>query len=53
MEEVEVLGAELTADFSLAAEAFEVAKLWIALLTLVIGAVIVSGMDSRRARNSP
>ena len=44
MAEVEVLGAELTADFSLAVEAFEGAKVWIAVLTLLIGAAIVSGM---------
>ncbi len=49
MAEVEVLGAELTADFSLAVEAFEGAKVWIAVLTLLIGAAIVSGMDTRRA----
>lgn len=50
MEQVEVLGAELSADFSLAVEAFEAAKVWIAILALVIAAALVSGMDSRRAR---
>jgi hypothetical protein len=49
---VEVLGAELTADFSLAVEAFEGAKVWIAVLTLLIGAAIVSGMDTRRAEKT-
>ncbi len=52
MAKVEVLGAELTADFSLAVEAFEGAKVWIAVLTLLIGAVIVSGMDTRRAEKT-
>ena len=50
MAEVEVLGAELSADFSLAVEAFEAAKVWIASLALVIGAAVVSGMDWRRTR---
>jgi len=50
MAEVEVLGAELSADFSLAVEAFEAAKVWIATLALVIGAAVVSGMDWRRTR---
>jgi hypothetical protein len=49
---VEVLGAELTADFSLAVEAFEGAKVWISVLTLLIGAAIVSGMDTRRAEKT-
>ncbi|HEY6635323.1 MAG TPA: hypothetical protein VI141_06885 [Acidimicrobiia bacterium] len=52
MAEVEVLGAELTADYSLAVEAFEGAKVWIAVLTLLIGAAIVSGMDTRRAEKT-
>jgi len=50
MAEVEVLGADLSADFSLAVEAFEAAKVWIATLALVIGAAVVSGMDWRRTR---
>jgi hypothetical protein len=52
MGEVEVLGAELTADFSLAVEAFGAAKVWIAALALLITAAIVSGMDWRRTRRS-
>ena len=48
--EIEVLGAELTAEFSLAVEAFEAAKVWIAILALVIAAAVVSGMDWRRTR---
>jgi hypothetical protein len=50
MGEVEVLGAELTADFSLAVEAFQAVKIWIAALALLIGAALVSGLDSRRWR---
>lgn len=50
MEEVEVLGAEITADFSLAHEAFEEVKVWIAVLALFVTAAIVSGMDWRRSR---
>ncbi len=50
MEDVEVLGAEVTADFSMAVEVFESAKVWVALLALMITAAIVSGMDTRRAR---
>lgn len=50
MDQVEVLGAELDVDFSLAVEAFESARVWIAVLALMIAAAIVSGMDTRRAR---
>lgn len=50
MDDVEVLGAEITADFSMAVEAFEAAKVWIAVLVLFITAAIVSGMDWRRTR---
>lgn len=50
MAEVEVLGAEITADFSLAHEAFGEVKVWIAVLALFITAAIVSGMDWRRSR---
>ena len=48
MEEVEVLGASLEADFSLAVEAFEAARVWVAALALLIAAAVVSGMDRRR-----
>jgi len=50
MEPIEVLGAELEADFSMAVEVIEAAKVWIGALALVIGAAIVSGMDVRRSR---
>ena len=50
MESVEVLGAELDADFSLAVEYFETGKLWIALLALVIGAAFIGGLDRHRLR---
>lgn len=49
-EDIEVLGAPLGADFSLAVEVFERIKLWIALLALFITAVIVSGIDVKRAK---
>lgn len=49
-EDIEVLGVSLRADFSLAAEAFEATRLWIAGLALLIAIVLVSGMDMRRAR---
>lgn len=53
MEEIEVLGAELDADFSLAVEAFEAARVWIAVLALLITAATVSGMDRKRSRKKP
>lgn len=52
MEQVEVLGAVITADFSLAHEAFEEVKVWMAVLALFIAAAIVSGMDWRRSRKT-
>lgn len=52
MGEIEVLGAEITADFSMAVEAFESAKVWIAVLALFITAAMVSGMDWRRTRTN-
>lgn len=51
-EDIEVLGVSLSADFSLAAEAFEATRLWIAGLALLIAIVLVSGMDMRRARRT-
>lgn len=47
---VEVLSAEVTANFSLAAEAFESAKVWMGVLGLMIAAALIGGMDSRRKR---
>jgi hypothetical protein len=46
---VEVLGIELDVDFSLAVEVFEAARLWIAILVLLITAALVSGMERRRS----
>lgn len=51
--DIEVLGAELEADFSLAVEAIEAARIWIAILALIIAAAVVSGMDWRRSKVSP
>jgi cell division septation protein DedD len=48
--EIEVLGVSLEADFSMAVEAFQATRLWIAALALVIAAALVSGMDIRRSR---
>lgn len=49
-DEVEVLGVEVEADFSLAVEAFEEARLWLAILSLIIAAALVGGMDRRRSK---
>lgn len=51
MEEVEVLGTSIDADFSLAVETFEAAKIWIAILALLITAALVSGMDWKRSKS--
>jgi hypothetical protein len=53
MGEVEVLGANLEADFSLAVEAFETARIWIAILSLFMAAAVVGGMDWRRSKRHP
>jgi hypothetical protein len=50
MGEVEVLGAELTAEFSMAVEVFEAARVWVAILALVIAAAVIGGVDRRQAR---
>lgn len=50
MGRVEVLGAELEADFSLAVEAFEKTRVWIGVLALLMATAVVSGMDRRRSR---
>lgn len=48
MEQVEVLGAELDADFSLAVEVFDAVKVWGAALAMLIAAALVAGVDRRR-----
>lgn len=45
---IDVLGAEVTADFSITAETFGSARLWIAILALLIGALVIAGMDGMR-----
>ncbi len=50
--DVEVLSAEVTANFSLAVERIGTAKIWVAALALMIAAAVVSGMDSRRTRRA-
>ncbi|HUF14921.1 MAG TPA: hypothetical protein VMQ46_03435 [Acidimicrobiia bacterium] len=52
-EGVEVLGAEINADFTIAVEVFEATKLWIAVLALLITTVLVSGLDRRRSKLGP
>jgi hypothetical protein len=53
LEGVEVLGADLAVDFSLAVEIFEAAKVWIAVLVLMVTAAVVSGMDRKRRSRQP
>lgn len=52
-DEVEVLGVEIEADFSLAVEAFEEARLWFAILSLIIAAAVVGGMERKRSKGDP
>ena len=53
LHDVEVLGVDLAVDFSMVVELFETAKVWIAILVLVVTAAIVSGMDRRRRSRQP
>ena len=46
----EVLGVDVNADFSMAVELFEAARVWIAGLTLVIAGAIIGGIDRKRFR---
>jgi hypothetical protein len=48
-EETEVLAAELGADFSLAVEVFEKARIWISILALMVVAAVIHGVDRRRS----
>jgi len=47
-EDIEVLGANLRADFSLAVEVFGRIKVWIAVLALFVTAAIVAGIDVKK-----
>ncbi|HEX6221305.1 MAG TPA: hypothetical protein VF115_09440 [Acidimicrobiia bacterium] len=47
-DQVEVLGVTVDADFSMAVEVFETARIWIALLALMVSAAIIGGVDRRR-----
>ena len=47
-EDIEVLGANLRADFSLAVEVFGMIKVWIAVLALFVTAAIVAGIDVKK-----
>jgi len=46
--DVEVLGVELSADFSMAVEVFEAARIWVAVLALLVAAAIIAEVDRRR-----
>lgn len=48
-EEAEVLAVELSADFSLAVEVFEKARIWISILALMVAAAAIYGVDRRRS----
>lgn len=52
-DEVEVLGVEVEADFSLAVETFDEARLWFAILSLIIAAAVVGGMDRKWSKGDP
>lgn len=48
-EGAEVLAAELDADFSLAVEVFEKARIWISILALMVAAAVIHGVDRHRS----
>lgn len=48
-EDAEVLAAELDADFSLAVEVFEKARIWISILALMVAAAVIHGVDRHRS----
>jgi hypothetical protein len=48
-EGAEVLAVELDADFSLAVEVFEKARIWISILALVVAAAVIHGVDRHRS----
>lgn len=48
MGDAEVLGVELSADFSMAVEVFETARIWLAVLALMVAAAIIAGVDKHR-----
>lgn len=52
MDDVEVLGVDLPAEFSMAVEVFELAPIWIAVLALLVAAAGIAGVDRRR-RSDP
>lgn len=45
---IEVLGFEVGAEFSMAVEFFETARIWIAGLALLIAAAIIAGLDRKK-----
>jgi hypothetical protein len=50
---VEVLGVSLDADYSLAVEMFEPARIWLSLLTLLVAAMAVVGLERWRVFRAP
>jgi hypothetical protein len=48
-EGTEVLAAELGADFLLAVEVFEKARIWISILALMVAAAVIHGVDRHRS----
>lgn len=52
MDDVEVLGVDLPAEFSMAVEVFELAPIWLAVLALMVAAAGIAGVDRRR-RSDP
>lgn len=52
-DEIDVLAAGLDADFSLAVEVFERARIWISILALMIAAAVITGAERRRSREPP
>ena len=50
LSEVNVLSVGVTSDFSMAVEAFRAARLWIAVLALMLVATVLIGVDRHRSR---
>ena len=48
---LDVLGADVTVDFSMVVELFEAARIWLGALALIMAVCLVAGMDRRRWRN--
>lgn len=53
MNQVEVLGVTVDADFSMAVEVFRAARVWIAAIALIVSVAVLIGVDRRRRSASP